>query len=173
MEKPKALIVFYSRTGTTRKVARALASELGCDIEEMIDLRNRAGWIGYIRSLIDASRKRLTNLKEPLYRPELYDLVLIGTPIWAGNLATPVRAYLVQNHQRLKNVAFFLTSGGAGEKKTVAQMELLVGKKPLAVLGLTVNAVRLENFSEQLNQYVRQLKSHFKSVVSDISRRSA
>lgn len=173
MEKTKALVVFYSRTGTTRKVARALASQMECDIEEIIDLKNRAGWIGYIRSLVDASQRRLTEIKEPLNRPELYDLVLIGTPVWAGQLATPVRTYLVQNHQSLKHVAFFLTSGGSGQKKAVAQMELLSGKKPLATLGLTVNAIRLGNFSDQLAQYVRQLKSQLKSVASGVQRRIA
>jgi flavodoxin len=34
------LVVFYSRTGTTKKVGEALADLLQCDSEELIDTRN-------------------------------------------------------------------------------------------------------------------------------------
>lgn len=38
----KILIVFYSRTGTTRKVAHELQKSLKADIEELFD-KNRSG----------------------------------------------------------------------------------------------------------------------------------
>jgi len=39
----KALVVFYSRTSTTKPVAESLAQSLNCDSEELIDTKNAAG----------------------------------------------------------------------------------------------------------------------------------
>jgi flavodoxin len=37
----KTLVVYHTRTGNTRFVAETIAAELGADIEEMTDLKNR------------------------------------------------------------------------------------------------------------------------------------
>ncbi|MEM3692877.1 MAG: hypothetical protein QXI39_02505 [Candidatus Bathyarchaeia archaeon] len=43
----KTLVVYYSRTGNTRKVAESIAQILGSDIEEVLDERKRTGvWVG-------------------------------------------------------------------------------------------------------------------------------
>jgi flavodoxin len=42
----KTLVVYYSRTGTTRKVAEAIAGILRCDIEEVVDTKKRSGILG-------------------------------------------------------------------------------------------------------------------------------
>jgi len=42
----KPLVVFYSRTGTTKKVGEALVDLLQCDNEELIDTKKRTGPLG-------------------------------------------------------------------------------------------------------------------------------
>ena len=56
----KPLVVFYSRTGTTKKVAETISSILKCDVEEVFDTKNRAGVLGWLRSGRDAGSKKLT-----------------------------------------------------------------------------------------------------------------
>ena len=56
----KPLVVFYSRTGTTKKVGEALADLLQCDSEELIDTKKRKGPLGFLRSGRDATRNKLT-----------------------------------------------------------------------------------------------------------------
>jgi menaquinone-dependent protoporphyrinogen IX oxidase len=82
----KILVVFYSRTDNTRKTAEEIASVLECDMEEIIDTKNRSGALGYIKSGKDASRRKLTVLKEIINDPSQYDLLIIGTPLWAWHV---------------------------------------------------------------------------------------
>jgi flavodoxin len=46
MAAQKILVVFYSRSGATRRVADALAAELKCDAEEVVVTKSRAGFVG-------------------------------------------------------------------------------------------------------------------------------
>ncbi len=45
-----ALVVHYSRTGTTKKVAEKLAFLLKCVSEEIHDTTNRKGKLGWLRA---------------------------------------------------------------------------------------------------------------------------
>ena len=42
MTASKVLVVYYSRTGATRRLAEALAKALQADIEPIIDRKNRS-----------------------------------------------------------------------------------------------------------------------------------
>lgn len=161
MDAPKTLVTFYSRTGNTRKVAQTLASHLACEIEEIVDTRDRLGPWGYVRSMLEALSNRTTQIKPPLHKPEDQDLVIIGTPVWAGTIATPVRTYLLENRNRFRNVAFFVTHGGSGDSKTFNQMEKIAGVIPLALLELTLNEVRLGNYSDEIVRFENELRSAF------------
>ncbi|MCK4376551.1 MAG: flavodoxin, partial [Candidatus Brocadiae bacterium] len=76
----RCLVVYYSRSGTTRKAAEAIAGLLGCDIEEILDRKDRSGVTGYLVSLKDSALRKPAEI-EPVRRdPADYDLVVIGTP---------------------------------------------------------------------------------------------
>ena len=97
----KALTVFYSRTGTTREVAESISQTLSCDVEEIVDTKKRGGPLGLLFSGRDASQKKLTVVRPPQKDPSLYDIVVIGTPVWAGNMSPA----LEHTSLRTKNVS--------------------------------------------------------------------
>src|SRR3989338_8550287 len=103
----KALIVYYSRTGTTKKVAEELADRLKADKEEIIDKKNRKGPIGYMIAGKDAMRKKLTKINELKKNPENYDLLVIGTPIWAFTMVPAIRTFLIKIKNYNKKIALF------------------------------------------------------------------
>ena len=124
----QALVVYYSRGGNTRKVAEELSKELQCDVEEILDTTNRSGPIGWLKSGRQASTKALTKLQPIKNDPWKYDLVIIGTPVWASHVSTPVRTYIADHKDKLKKVAFLVTEGNGGDEATVKEMEALSGK---------------------------------------------
>ena len=152
------LITYYSRTNITEKVAIKLKEELNCDLEEIIDKKNRSGPISYLISGFQAARSIPANIKEIEKSPENYDLVIVGTPVWAGTMSTPILAYLKENKEKLNNIAFFCTCGGS-EGSTFENMEKLISKKPLKTLSL--NKKDLESsYETKIHEFAQNIKNN-------------
>ncbi|MBO6122728.1 MAG: flavodoxin [Methanobrevibacter sp.] len=139
----KSLVVYYSRTNTTRKLAEKIAGEINADIEEIKPKVNYHGKIGYVRGGKDAMSEKIIDLEELKYNPEDYDVVYIGGPVWASKAANPLISYLNQNSFR--NVKLFLTAGKSGFESSFKQMEKY-STKPLKTLALTTKEVKQDNY---------------------------
>ena len=138
----KCLVVFYSRSGATGKVAARIAQTLGCESEKIFPKRRYAGPFGFLRASFEATRKKLPEISEPKNDIRGYDLVILGTPVWGGTVASPVRSYMVGQGEGFKKVAFFLTKGGASETRTFKEMEQLCAKAPIATLALRTGEIK-------------------------------
>lgn len=152
----KSLVVYYSRTGRTKKIAEELAKKLSADIEEIIDTQKRSGPLGYLRAGYQARKRKLTIIKPCSKQPSQYDIVLIGTPIWFYTMATPIRTYLHQQ-KNLPRVAFFCTLGGTRMESTFTDMEALCGKKPVSTFGVIDKQVLRGTYSEAMNQFINDI----------------
>ena len=145
----KPLVVFYSRTGTTKKVGEALANLLQCDSEELIDTKKRKGPLGFLRSGRDAARNKLTVLAPIIHDPALYDVVALGTPVWSGLMSSPMRTYITINKSKFNRVAFFCTQGGNENRKLFDDMQALCGRSPVSVLALRASVVKNEEYERE------------------------
>ncbi len=96
----KYAILFASKKGGTRKVSEWINEKLGTENSVLIDLGNNQ-------------------------EPDLnaYDTIIIGGPIYAGNLYEPVKKYLDQNSSKLieKHLGLFIC--GMNEAEEDAQLE--------------------------------------------------
>ncbi|MEJ5292234.1 MAG: hypothetical protein WHS82_01425 [Candidatus Methanosuratincola sp.] len=159
----KALVVYYSRTGTTRKVAEEIASLVGCDMEEIVDLKNRKGLFGFLGAGYSAFARKLTEIKAPERDPSAYDLVVVGTPIWAGNITPAVRTYLTKalaGGEPKNKYALFYTSFSSGEQaKAYADFCALIKGKPVASLSVSNKEVEASKFEAKAQGFVDALKS--------------
>jgi len=159
MAARKILVVFYSRSGTTRMVAEALAAELKCDAEEIVATKSRAGFVGIMRSLIEAMQQRPAQIATARFNPSSYDLVVIGTPVWAWSVSSPIRAYLIDNNKNFPQVAFFCTLRNRGDEATFAQMQDLAGKMPRARVAFRTADVIAGRLRSGLAEFARALAS--------------
>ena len=153
----KYLIIYYSRTGNTKKVASYIAQRMGCDIEEIVDMKVRRGLIGYLIGGKDAATKKLTEIKELQKDLSAYDAVIIGTPVWAFTMTPAIRTYLHNNKEKFRNVAFFCTEIGTGGKKTFTHMEAVCGKKPKSVLEITEKEVKKDTYMQKVQEFIERI----------------
>ena len=108
----KILVVYFSRTGFTRIVARQLARACHADLEAIDDLQGRSHATGYAQSAFEALCHQRPLIDRATHSPQDYALVAVGTPIWMWNMASPVRSYLLRHRGQFQRVAFFCTYGG-------------------------------------------------------------
>jgi multimeric flavodoxin WrbA len=128
----KPLVVFYSRTGKTKIVANALAQHFSCDSEELQSTEDRTGILGAFTCVLDQLLDR-DDILLP-YNKDLsaYNPVIIATPIWLGNLSSPIRTFMKQAGLKDKEVYLVLTFNG----RLTEEKEKLV-KESLATQGIT------------------------------------
>lgn len=158
--RKNCLLVFYSLTGTTQTVAQKIALACDCDIEEILDARPRTGFFGYLKSGFEAITKMLPTIKRTTKRPADYELVILGTPVWAGNISSPMRRYITQNTGYFKQVATFCTMGGSGGNKVLNDIATLCGKRPVAQLALTEEQIKNNGYFESVNNFVVSLAGY-------------
>jgi flavodoxin len=108
----KSLVVYYSRTGNARYVAQTIASQLGAEIEEIVDLKKRSGVLGWLGGGRDARQGKETEISPSIKSPANYDLIVVGSPIWASKPTPAIVTYLKKNDLSGKKVAVFFTQGG-------------------------------------------------------------
>ena len=122
----KSLVVYYSRTGNARFVAETIAAEVGADIEEVIDLKKRSGAFGFLSGGSAARRGKETKIAPTTKSPADYDLIIVGTPVWAGRPSPAIATYLKKNDLSGKKVAVFFTQGGKKPSQAIEQTKALM-----------------------------------------------
>lgn len=152
----KILVAYYSRNGSTKKAAEDIAGMLNCDIEEIVDTNSRKGVLGFIFGGRDAMRKRTTVIKGTKMDPSGYDLIVLGTPVWASAMTPAIRTYILQNVKKLKNVALFCVCGVSGEKALKDMENLCEIRKKAAISFKTVD-IRTGSFLQKAKEFVSDL----------------
>jgi hypothetical protein len=155
----RTLILYYSRTGTTAAVADELAGLLSADVEQIQELKDRRGPIGFVVACLDALRKRPSPIAPLARDPHCYQLLIFGTPVWSYTLAPAVRTALEQCRRAGADVAFFCTMGSSGHRRTFVDMQALAGRPPLATLALTQKHIRKGAHAAALADFAARLKS--------------
>jgi menaquinone-dependent protoporphyrinogen IX oxidase len=162
----KILVAYYSRTGVTRKAAQKIAETMRkvpgtqVEIEEIVDRKSRGGVVGWLGAGKDASLKRPSEIEPVKADVADFDAVVVGTPVWAGTVSSPVRTFCSEHGKSARNVAFFCTMGGAGESGAFAAMKDLCGREPLVTLALLERSVKRddeEKFVLKVNSFVGQI----------------
>ena len=121
-ETGKTLVVYYSASGNTERVAKDIAEAAGADLFEIVPTEpytdNDLDWTDdnsrVTREHEDESLRDvpLTTTEVPDW--DSYDTVFIGYPIWWGIAAWPVDAFVKNNDFTGKTVIPFATSSSSG-----------------------------------------------------------
>ena len=141
---PYILCVYYSRTGNTEKLVREIAQELQCECVRLDDGVDRSGLAGWLRSGMQAMARQVPEVQDiktvlPL---SAYDLVVIGTPVWAGRCSAPVGSFLKKYGQHLRRAAYLITRGSDVRYEEVfEQMDLYVPSPHVHAVSIRPKAV--------------------------------
>ncbi len=115
----KTAIIYYSKKGTTQKVAKIISEKLNSQ-EGLIDLKNK-----------------------PSFDISTYDRIIIGSPIYAGNSHNKVKKFIASNlnHLLSKEVGLYVCGMERDEAKQREELaraypkELIDKAKSIQFLG--------------------------------------
>ncbi|MDO5089893.1 MAG: flavodoxin [Leptotrichiaceae bacterium] len=160
MMSSKVLVVYYSLTGSTEKVAKMIQEKLGADILKIeTEKPYNTSSIPKLEALV---KKQMAN-KEKIAIKKInkdlseYDTIIIGTPAWFSEVALPVQTYLSGQDLSGKTVTIFTTYGGtygsllADFEKSVKAKEV---KKGIAFSGRQVK----KGIEKELDMWIKTLK---------------
>ena len=126
----KTAIVYYSMSGNTKMIAEMISKELSSDMIELIP--EKAYPDKGMRKFLWGGFAAVMSEKPKLYPysfdAELYDLILIGSPVWASNVAPPIRTFVEETRHALKEKQFgvFLCYAGGGADKALEKLKKLL-----------------------------------------------
>lgn len=152
----KTLIVYYSRKGTTNAAAELAAAELGAELEEVVETKSHAGFLGFLQAGYEAATGRAVPIAPPKLSPAEYDLVVVASPIWAGRTCSPINAYLETAGGQIPRLGVILTH--ADRKNDYHEAAESIGKRcgrPVLVL-LSVTG---KPGAEEVRRFAETLKA--------------
>jgi flavodoxin len=154
----KILVVYYSRDGHTQALAKEISTALAADVEEIRELTSRHGKISWLSAMIDSGLRRSIPIVASMVDPANYDLVIIGTPVWSFSMSCAVRTWLKKYGKTLKQVVFFATMGGKGDKATFAGMKKLCAKSPLVTATFIDKTIATKWHQPELDSFLREIR---------------
>lgn len=157
---PKALIVYYSRSGNTRAVAQHIRDLIGAD---MLEIQTVTPYPTEHRPTGDLVKKQLAEgIRPPLSTkiPDLkaYDLIFIGSPNWYETITPPMMTFLAENNLAHKTIAPFMTHAGSGLGRGVEDIKKLCPAARVTQ-GLAIQGSRAANSREAVAAWLTALSA--------------
>jgi flavodoxin len=149
----KVLVIVYSYTGTSRRVAELLRAQHGWPVAHIHDARPRSGVLGGWRCVLDAMLRRQPEIRYDGPPPSDYDAVVLVSPIWLLQLAGPMRSFVARQHRRLRKVAVLSVMGGEGEPDAAAEIGELLGRAPVLSAAVTRREVNNGRCAQRLQAF--------------------
>lgn len=118
---PRSLVVYFSRSGNTERVAQSIQSQTDADIFEIVPATPYSD--DYDTVLDQAQAEQSENARPAIAgRVENiadYDVIYVGYPIWWGDMPMLLYTFFDSYDLSGKTIAPFCTSGGSGLSGTV------------------------------------------------------
>lgn len=110
----KTIIIYYSYSGHTKMIAEMIQKRLDCDIQRIVPI---IPYSNDYQSVVSLTEDNIQSKLTPDIKPldvdlNLYDKIIIGTPVWWYTMAPPIRTFLTKNNLMGKTVELFATNAG-------------------------------------------------------------
>jgi flavodoxin len=152
----KIIIVYFSLTGNTRKLAVKIYEIIKAknfDVR-LFELEEKKEY-SFFRNCFNAISEKIIEI-DKIPHIENYDLLFIGTPVWAGKITPHVRSFLKDVELKGKKVFLFTTYGsGFLKEKAMKEFVKLVEAKGGEVIGkIEVKGKKIENYTPYIKEKI-------------------
>ncbi len=158
----KIAVVYYSLEGNTKFVAEKIAERLSADLIELKCVK--AYPTGKVSKFLWGGKSVTFGEKPALipynFNADDYDVVIIGSPVWASKYAPPLKTFFAENDISGKKLGFFVCCAGGKTDKCFAEMKRDAKHEGAATLDLVdplkkqspENDAEIDKFCERIKE---------------------
>ncbi|OQX01134.1 MAG: flavodoxin [Desulfobacteraceae bacterium IS3] len=158
-DRKRVLIVYYSRTGNTREVANQIHKIVGGD---MTELQAAEPYTDDYEAVKQRAMQELNSDIKPALKTKVenirsYDVIFVGSPIWWGTIAAPVKTFLSEYDLSGKTIMPFITHAGSGLGQSVTDISNLCPKSDISD-SIAVWGRDAKTAQNQIAEWLRKIK---------------
>ena len=149
------LVVYYSISGNTEKLANKIHENVGGDIFKIETVKS---YPSTYRELTEVAKKEINDgykpeLKNNVKNIEKYDVIFLGSPCWWGTYAPAISTFLEENDLSGKIIIPFMTHGGSGMGRS--ENDLRAAEPNATILsGLAVYGSRAASSDDNVKEFI-------------------
>jgi len=151
LDNRNILVAYYTRTNNTEKVAKKLASKLKANLDQISDINDYSGILGFIKAGYSAYSKRTTNINTN-EDPSDYDLVIICSPVWSGTIPPAIRTYCQEFD--IPQSAWLLT---CGNPNTTVKNLPLTTNSVRTIYKMDALKIKDNDFKDELKEFIAMM----------------
>lgn len=120
----KTIIVYYSMDENTDYAAKKIAGNIGADLLRIYPKKAypNSGLSKFFWGGKSAVMAQTPELEPYEFNGEDYERIIIGFPVWASNMAPPLRTFIKENNLNNKRISAFACQSGSGANKAFLKL---------------------------------------------------
>ena len=160
----KKAVIFYSYGGNTKLMAESIAKEVEADLIELKpkDEKKSKGFMKYF----SGGRAVMMNIKPellPLNKDiQEYDVIFLGTPVWAFSYTPALKTFFSQNTFKDKKICLFCCHGGKKGNVFKNMKEVLAGNQILGEIDF------FEPIKKETEAKVKKVKDWAENLIKSL-----
>ena len=161
MGNSTAAVIYFSLDGNTRYLAQTIADAVGATVIEIKPEAAQKGK-GSLKHIWGSTQVTLP--EEPPIAPieddlQSYDLLFLGTPVWAGGVAPPVRTFIREREFFRRDFAVFASYSGRTGRVFQDFRKRLVGNEILGEIGVREPLEQQgQELEERIHAWAREMQ---------------
>lgn len=158
----KTLIVFFSYSGNTRFIVNKILENVYADI---LELKPLVPYSDDYQKVVDdehnsESSQYLPEIEEVKISLELYDTIILGTPVWWYRSAPVVRTFLTNNNLGDKTIIPFATNGGWLGRTFNEIKSLCPNANIINEMNIVFDGNNLKTNIDVINEWIKDIKEN-------------
>jgi len=163
----KGMVVYYSKTGSTKIVAERLAEKLGFAVEGLEDSKPRPSAGPVLSGILNLT----VALRDPLPDIKNVGLIVLVTPIWAWHPTPQISTFVKRSGISGKKVFLVGVGAGATNDKAMRRFARRVSKKGGEVIGTkSLKGLQLKQALEEIEADLIKTADDLADSIKDTAR---
>lgn len=154
----KSVIIYYSWSGNTEILVNSIKDITGADIYK---ITTKIPYPSEYKEALEQVKNDISSNKLPELNGSIdlskYDTIILGYPIWIGDMALPMKSFINNNDLSDKKIAPFIVNGGSRVDKSISYIKEICTNS-VVLEALSINRKNIYNSDAQVKKWINRIK---------------